>query len=414
MLSLLVVFFCLAVCQNPPVLNDNTTCIEYGYNDATRYRSVVVLPNLYGSSFQGKVFLPIYSSQDLGEYDSTVISAVITIHGLLRNANTYFCQSMHAFQGTQKTIVVAPWFADTIVTGDYWNSSNSIGSMRGVFWSNDRWAEGGDNSPDPARYISAFDCLDVLLAAFDPSIFPNLQQIILTGFSAGGQLVSRYAFFSQLSAKFPVRLIVSDPSTYMYFDNTRPIASCIPLTPTPTSWTCPTFEVPTDGLCPNFNDYKFGLDNLGSSSNLYVENLSGSDIDQLLNDYTSKDVRWIFGDGDVCNCQTDGYDNPSSCFPSGQTCYNSGQPTSCCDTYPDSKRDNVLDVDCESMYEGSNRLQRGLNFISYLQAYYSNYNPLFAFYSGQHDNYALITSSTYKSWCDVSQTMFRTKGHVLN
>lgn len=43
----------------------------------------------------------------------------------------------------------------------------------------------------------------------------------------------------------------------------------------------------------------------------------------------------------------------------------------CCDTYPDAVN-NDLATSCGSNLQGSNRLQRGLNYVSYLQRYYTS------------------------------------------
>eukprot|EP01126_Amoeba_proteus_P021727 TRINITY_DN2214_c0_g1_i2.p1 TRINITY_DN2214_c0_g1~~TRINITY_DN2214_c0_g1_i2.p1 ORF type:complete len:365 (-),score=43.76 TRINITY_DN2214_c0_g1_i2:313-1407(-) len=346
------------------------------------------------------VFLPVYSSQDIGIYDSSVTTVVIFVHGLLGNANTYFCQGMKALEGRKHTVVVTPWFGGTSITGTYWNSSNSVGPMISTYWQGGHWCVGGDNAPNPAQYTTSFDCLDILLQKFDNKIFPNLKQIVLNGFSAGAQLVSRYAFFSPLQAKFPVRVIAADASSYMYFDSRRPISSCVPLNPTPTNWSCPQFQTPKNTQdCDTFNNYKFGLNDLEDSNSLYIQDLNDQQVQQLIKDYLSKDVRWIFGDGDICNCGTNDYDNPKACFH--PDCDSNNH---CCDSYPDSKNSNALDVGCEVMYQGSNRLQRGLNFMSYLMTFYKNYKPTYSFFHGGHDDFSFFLSDPFLSWCDQNTT----------
>lgn len=61
----------------------------------------------------------------------------------------------------------------------------------------------------------------------DAKRFPNLREIIIAGHSAGRQIVQRYAVVGnapQLAepARVPVRLVVSNPSSYFYFTDWRP------------------------------------------------------------------------------------------------------------------------------------------------------------------------------------------------
>lgn len=124
-----------------------------------------------------------------------------------------------------------------------------------------------------------------------------------------------------------------------------------------------------------------------------------------------KDIRYVFGALDTCNCKTEGYVNAAHCDPgllassSSSSSYGKGpkshdekhqeekhQPmcitpnsadailgsdtgvySDCCDTYPDALN-NDLSTSCGSNLQGTNRLQRGLNYMSYLQDYYSRAN----------------------------------------
>ena len=89
--------------------------------------------------------------------------------------------------------------------------------------------------------------------------------------------------------------------------------------------------------------------------------------------FSSKDVVFILGDADSCNCNTPDYVNPTAnvanCYPDGGTlpCVPSDYGgIGCCDTYPDAVSSNALDVTCQAMVQGSNRIQRGLNYIAYV------------------------------------------------
>ena len=119
--------------------------------------------------------------------------------------------------------------------------------------------------------------------------------------------------------------------------------------------------------------------------------------------YRYKDIRYVLGAWDSCNCEGEGYSNPPHCIlpiktsipsiPTDKEVYTEKQckpslydnntdkyaslrgntietATTCCDTFPDSTN-NDLSITCGSELQGSNRLQRGLNYMSYLQHYFN-------------------------------------------
>jgi hypothetical protein len=187
------------------------------------------------------------------------------------------------------------------------------------------WLTGGNNSPSPARFTTSFDALDDLVGWIGTN-FASVTQISLVGFSAGGQLISRWAFFSSLPTSYAsslltlaaharddtarnasaaakaraatvahtraargapmrrrhpraphgattVRAIVSDPSSYLYLDGQRPDSSCSPLYDTGGSHTCSSFSVPADAdnCSGEYDDYKYGLSDLANqTTNLYI------------------------------------------------------------------------------------------------------------------------------------------------
>lgn len=130
--------------------------------------------------------------------------------------------------------------------------------------------------------------------------------------------------------------------------------------------------------------------------------------------YRHKDIKYVFGGWDSCNCKAPDYGNPAHCAPvrtegSYVTCApllgvteginGTNSANMCCDTYPDSTN-NDLATSCGSNLQGSNRLQRGLNYISYLTRYYtsSEYDRIRAAYEANRsgvDGYISSTSRIY-------------------
>ena len=59
----------------------------------------------------------------------------------------------------------------------------------------------------------------------ESGFYPNLAPVVIAGHSAGGQFVQRYSLGSPGApegAAIPVRYVVMNPSSYMYFDTRRP------------------------------------------------------------------------------------------------------------------------------------------------------------------------------------------------
>ena len=348
-------------------LSDNSTCVRGGITDAMleSHRASVALQNNYGATTNASVFLPVFSSLPLDEESAAhaaVQSAVVFIHGLSGDANSYFCDGLSAVAAageSERVLVVAPWFGDEQVTVGEWMGSSASSNVS-AYWTTSRWLTGGDASPSPARFTTAFDALDdviELLLGSPTGLFPNLARVVIAGFSAGAQLASRHAFFST-RRDASVAWIISDPSSWLYLDAARPASSCCALRDTGAEHRCGDFAPPTDATaaaCPSFDDYKYGLSNLTSAaaSNLYLESFAAnaSHVAAARKRWFTKDVRYQLGDEDVCNCQSAGYQNPLSdvCFPSNVTCTNSEYSwnnTACCDTYPDGTA-NALSVTCE-------------------------------------------------------------------
>lgn len=115
-----------------------------------------------------------------------------------------------------------------------------------MIWS-DKLNNWGDGSPSiyPANSdVGAFDALDAALAFFqDKTRFPNMVNVVVAGFSMGGQLVQRYSVFRPtVSADLESRTQywVSSPASFVYFNDSRPET--------------------VKSSCDGFNEYKYGLD----------------------------------------------------------------------------------------------------------------------------------------------------------
>jgi pimeloyl-ACP methyl ester carboxylesterase len=201
--------------------------------------------------------------------DRSVERAVIIVHGVLRNADVYYDTGRIAVDHARAahTLVIAPEFVEP---DDLEGNKLPANTLR---WS-DLWPAGEDAlAPVP---ISTYDVFDAMLARLsDRARFPKIREIVLVGHSAGGQIVQRYAVVGKApqldpSSPIPVHLIVANPSSYFYFDDTRPVPQ-------------------TD--CAEFNKWRYGI----AGAPRYVEGTASA----LERRYVRRHVSYLLGTADT-------------------------------------------------------------------------------------------------------------------
>jgi uncharacterized repeat protein (TIGR02543 family) len=244
-----------------------------------------------------ELFVPLYTSQPYLNPDNDIKRAVIVIHGSNNNAIDYFDYAANAVSNTDGIIVLAPQFAE----------SNNNPEVNQLFWSSG-WRQCNRSDTSLPWRIASCEVIDQLITSLY-STFPNLDSIVIAGFSAGGQFVNRYASAKNDNRN---RYIVGAPSSYLYFSNVRPDGSG-------------NFTVPVTA-CTTYNDYKFGLDNLSITN--YMDVIGAS---ELTSRYGQANITYLIGSND------------------------------------NDPLDSSLDKDCEAEIQGAYRLSRMQNFYDYLE-----------------------------------------------
>ncbi len=154
--------------------------------------------------------------------DTTAVRAIVIVHGVLRNADTYFAtgRALLSAAHADRTLLIAPQFLEA---SDLKGRAVPAATLR---W-NDDWPGGAAaTAPAPISTYAVFDAMIARLA--DRSRFPALRDVIVIGHSAGGQIVQRYAVVGKVPDIARVRsvrihLVVANPSSYLYFDAWRPV-----------------------------------------------------------------------------------------------------------------------------------------------------------------------------------------------
>ena len=139
----------------------------------------------------------------------------------------------------------------------------------------------GSRRPAPTAAISAYEVLDALLLRLaDPAMFPDLKDIVLAGHSGGGQAVQRYAVVGKAVAEIAtkgihLRLVIANPSSYLYFSEDRPESHGIG--------------------CSNWDRWKYGT--RGAPD--YVKLTRAHGWAEMEDDYARADVIYLMGDEDT-------------------------------------------------------------------------------------------------------------------
>jgi hypothetical protein len=276
-----------------------------------------------------RLLVPYMSNVPLDKANERIHRAVIVIHGLGRNADAYFESVMQAAGQTaagDRTVVVAPQF---LINEDA--KTHTLGPdcpcWREGGWEQGDGAAARDGWSEEAR-ISSFLVVDRLIEKLtDGAVFPKLRRVVVAGHSAGGQFVNRYAAGNPLDEKLGqdrgvrFRYIVSNPSSYLYFNEERPVLD------SPGQFAKPSDEQPGGKGCGSYNAYRYGLEKL----NPYMQAVGA---EKLGAQYAGREVIYLLGGADT----------------------NPGDP--------------LLSKTCAAMMQGRNRLERGQLYHHYLRHFF--------------------------------------------
>lgn len=270
-------------------------------------------------------FSVIYRSFPLTKANAKITRALIVIHGAGRNADGYFASAAAGgliAGALQDTIIISPRLAANSGSGckDTLEKSEISWTCGTV----QDWRRGGTGQGVP---VTPFDLVDEIIRKLaKKTLFPNLKTIVVTGHSAGGQFTNRYAAANKVDGKvgIPIRYVVSNPSSYLYLDDSRlGSGTCS------SKGECTGEFEPFAGVdrCPAFNDWHYGLrERAGYAASMPDE--------QLKKNLIERDIVYLLGELDT--------------LPIGG-----------------------FDSSCSAMAQGPSRFARGLSYWNYMKSKYS-------------------------------------------
>jgi pimeloyl-ACP methyl ester carboxylesterase len=271
--------FLVSLASAAPCITANSSCTEWVSLGAGPARSL------------------IYRTYSLETRNEAITRALVVVHGAGRDADNYFRNALAAAflaGALDNTVVIAPRMASAAA------NCHDILAPHEISWNCNTWRSGGPAVSNPN--VTSFDFLDeVLRKVARKEIFPNLKQIVITGHSAGGQVLNRYEMANQVDGKLdvPITYVVSNPSSYAWPDSTRPTDAAysvqahapgyIPEVPANTA-AFRNFRGARD--CKTYDQWPYGLkDRTG-----YTEKQTD---DQLKKQLTSRPTTYLLGELDV-------------------------------------------------------------------------------------------------------------------
>jgi pimeloyl-ACP methyl ester carboxylesterase len=209
----------------------------------------------------------VYRTFPLDKRNEAITRALVSVHGAGRDADNYFRSTLAAAflaNALDNTLIVAPRMASGDGAG-----CRDILAPNEISWNCNSWRSGGPAMSNPG--VTSFDFLDEILRKLArKDLFPNLKAIVITGHSAGGQVVNRYQMTNQVHDKLgvPVTYVVANPSSYAYPDSERPTAEAYAMTAHPPGYipqsppNAVAFRAFGDARnCTTYDQWPYGLHN---------------------------------------------------------------------------------------------------------------------------------------------------------
>ena len=227
---------------------------------------------------------PYYRNINLNNTSEHIKYAIVSLHGEGRNSFEHFnvISGLTDIAGIQdSTILIAPTYPIQDDINEH-NLGEDILYWPDIDWNAGDLSRSTQSNPRPFR-ISSFSTMDTI---FHRLVENNagLEKIILTGHSAGSQMVVRYAAGGrgQEGVEYEnievVYVPVNTPS-FLYYDGYRVVdqnAEVFDFGPT---------------SCASANQYKYGLDNL----NQYMEETG---VDAIIEKYKQANITYLIGEYD--------------------------------------------------------------------------------------------------------------------
>lgn len=253
---------------------------------------------LYKNNVEYKI--PVYMNHDVNQVNrnSEIKHVYIIQHGNLRNGLDYYCGSINAVKSSlnhSTTLILGMQFLidnDTCWSNPYSapikiDIKNGYACNVPVFTS-EGWKDGHLSKTHDIFSYEVFNMIIDYLG--NDETFPSIRTITVFGFSAGAQVVLRYAMmplFSVSNVDLHINYVISDPSSFLYLNTVRPnVYSNSGFSMPDSTWLYSWNDsLLTNNFskwsneCENFNSWRYGFEKLSG----YVEHYAKLDTNFIAN-----------------------------------------------------------------------------------------------------------------------------------
>lgn len=246
------------------VLTDMVVDSLVSFDITNTFSSVYIAHSRFAPP-NSSLWLPYISSHALDQTNSTIRRILFFQHGVDDNATQYFARAHYAARlagRLDETLIVSFQLLDN-------GKLTSTPPTNMIYWVADRfWGAPSAGPADVyprAQQFSAFQLLDCFLSQLttNVSLLPQLEEIVVSGHSGGGQFVNRFAAVSPFehtllpsARRISMEYVVMNPSSYVYFNSNRYNPATLNLATGNIEFIAP--SSPSAG----YDDYGYGLQNL--------------------------------------------------------------------------------------------------------------------------------------------------------
>ena len=227
---------------------------------------------------------PYYRNISLDSLSNNIRYAIISLHGDGRNAEEHFNILTEATSNAgleDSTILLAPMYPFQDDVNQY-NLGDDVLYWPDIDWNAGDLSRSTQSNPRPFR-ISSFSTMDTIYHRLVENN-PNLKKVVLTGHSAGSQMVVRYAAGGRaqttlLETGVEFVYVPTNTPSFLYYDDNRVLDE-----------NADVFEFGPSG-CGSASQYKYGLENL----NQYME---ATGIPTIIENYKHVNTTYLIGQYD--------------------------------------------------------------------------------------------------------------------
>ena len=162
--------------------------------------------------------LRYFAEHPLDQRDAKSEHAVVIIHGV-KGGTKDGAEKIRPILERYRDISSVYFVAPCIVVDHMLDDEQK---KKQVYWDRDAWQSGSDSPV--AKGFSSYDAIDRIFEKLnDQSLYPALKTVLICGYSAGGQVVSRYVATTDIKprAGLDLNFAAGAPSSWLFLEEAQ-------------------------------------------------------------------------------------------------------------------------------------------------------------------------------------------------